>query len=210
MIHQCPRCELRFRSESELKEHLGHDHGASAQPLDRYWYPSHRRLEPLYAEDVESAPPRRARRYLVVANQTLLGPALLDRIRELASAAPARFHLLVPATHSADHAPAAAGGDPSGQREETDEAGAAQARWRLRTAVDRLTEQGVQAVGELGVADPFTAIHTLLRRERFDEVLLSTLPSALSRWLDADLPKRIERELRLPVTTIVASAGSTA
>jgi hypothetical protein len=211
MIHHCPRCELRFRSESELKEHLGHDHVTGQQPLERHWYPSHRLLEPLYAEDVEPPPPQIARRYLVVANQTLPGRALLDKLRELASAGPARFHVLVPATHSADYVdvePAARA--DSGVRNETDESGVAQARWRLRTTIDRLTEEGIEVRGELGAADPFTAIHSLLRRERFDVVVLSTLPSALSRWLDADLPRRIERELKLPVITVVASAGGVA
>jgi GABA permease len=207
MIHQCPRCDLRFRSNNELKEHLGHDHATAAERLDSYWYPAHRTLEPLYAEDVESPPPRRARRYLVVANQTLIGPALLGKLRELASAGPAQFQLLVPATHSADHV--AADGEPDGSRQETDEAGAAQARWRLRTTVDRLRQEGMEVRGELGGPDPFTAIQNALRRERFDEVVLSTLPSALSRWLEADLPRRIERELKLPVTTVIAPAAGT-
>lgn len=32
-IEQCPRCELRFRSESEMRWHLQEDHGGDAQAL---------------------------------------------------------------------------------------------------------------------------------------------------------------------------------
>ena len=41
----------------------------------------------------------RMRRYLVVANQTLGGEALLAKLRTLVESGPASIHILVPATH---------------------------------------------------------------------------------------------------------------
>jgi hypothetical protein len=41
---------------------------------------------------------RIVRRYLVVANQTLGGDQLLEKLRERMEAGPAHFHVLVPAT----------------------------------------------------------------------------------------------------------------
>ena len=33
-VHQCPRCELRFEHDSELKSHLVTDHGVDPEELD--------------------------------------------------------------------------------------------------------------------------------------------------------------------------------
>lgn len=60
MVHHCPRCELRFRTEGELAEHLDLDHHAPRETWERYRYPQGRRHPPLYPEDVEepaAAPP---------------------------------------------------------------------------------------------------------------------------------------------------------
>ena len=43
----------------------------------------------------------------------------------------------------------------------------------------------------------------MLVHERFDEVIVSTLPERVSQWLKRDLPSRIER-LELPVTVVRA------
>lgn len=207
MVRQCPRCELRFPSEAEVTEHLDLDHGASRQAWERDRYAQGPRQAPLYDTDVE--PPADApRRYLVVANQTLLSGELIDHLHGLAASAPCAFTLLVPATSATDYplgaltfaGPAAGAGD---SREAAD-AGAAQARWRLRQAIDTLRAAEIAADGVIGSPDPFTAVQQLLRRERFDGVIVSTLPSRLSRWLGMDLPRRLERQLNVPVTTVVA------
>jgi hypothetical protein len=64
---------------------------------------------------------------------------------------------------------------------------------RLRSATDRLREAGIEAEGVVGNADPFTAAGEIWNPERFDEVIVSTLPERLSRWLRLDLPRRVER-----------------
>lgn len=207
MVHHCPRCELRFATNAELTEHLDLDHHAPREAWERYRYPHGRQLPPLYAEDVE--PPADApRRYLLVGNQTLVSPELLDHVRGLMAAGPCAFTVLVPATSVAVYPVgvrtfAAPGG---GSREDADE-GAAQARWRLRQTVDALRDAGAEAHGVIGPADPFVAVQQHLRRESFDGIIVSTLPHGLSRWLGMDLPRRLERHTTVPVTTIVTSGG---
>lgn len=207
MIRTCPRCELRFRSESELSQHMTLDH--DAPPLERYHYRSTRQVEPLYGGRTR-AEARGPKRYLIVANQTLDDRELVARVQELAAAGPATFHVVVPATHSADylrsHTLAEREVVDAGGPGERDEVGLAQARFRLRQAVEALRAAGVHVEGEVGVADPFHAVENAVEHVPADEVILSTLPRGLSRWLDADLPSRIERRLGLPVTTLVRQA----
>ena len=55
----------------------------------------------------------------------------------------------------------------------------------------------------IGPADALLAVERVLVHERFDEVIVSTLPERVSQWLKRDLPSRIER-LELPVTVVRA------
>ena len=66
--------------------------------------------------------------------------------------------------------------------------------------------EGLEARGDLGDAEPLTAIADALAIEQFDEIIISTLPSGISRWLGMDLPRRAERRFKLPVTTVTAGA----
>ena len=43
-----------------------------------------------------------------------------------------------------------------------------------------------------------------------DEIILSTLPPGISRWLKKDLPHRVEQRFALPVTTVISSRQPTA
>jgi hypothetical protein len=47
------------------------------------------------------------------------------------------------------------------------------------------------------------AIEETLHDREFDEIILSTLPRSVSKWLHVDLPRRVAH-LGLPVTTITA------
>jgi hypothetical protein len=189
-VHQCPRCELRFTNANELRDHFSLDHRADPDTFDRYRYaPPSRRA---------TATP--ARRYLVVANQTLTADHLGEAIRQRLAQGPALFYVLVPATHSAAQVSGPAGDATS--TDDADDAGLAMARHRLRTAIDRLHDEGVDAEGQVGHPDPLTAVSRLLHEQSFDEILLSTLPPGLSGWLKVDLPHRLERRCRIPVTTL--------
>jgi hypothetical protein len=137
------------------------------------------------------------RRYLIVANQTLGGDHLLELVRDRLDDAddePATFHVLVPATYSHDHVFHSEG-----------EARAIAQR-RLDGALARFGELGATVTGEVGDVSPLYAIEDVLRRERFDEIILSTLPSGPSRWLRQDLPHRLARVTRTPVVHVVGRA----
>ena len=130
------------------------------------------------------------RRYLVVANQTLGGPHLLSLLRELARK-PATFHVLVPASPPADHL-------------WTESEARAVARKRLEIALERFKALGAQEVtGEVGDPRPLQAIEDAMEREPFDEIVLSTLPPKLSRWLKLDLIHRVESTYEVPVRHVI-------
>ena len=119
------------------------------------------------------------RRYLVVANQTLAGPALEGRIRACLAAGPCRFHVVVPAT------------PPQDQAVWTEGEANALAEASLDHALSRFRSLGAVADGEVGDAQPLEAIRDALRETAYDEVILSTLPPGLSKWLKLDLPTRV-------------------
>jgi len=137
------------------------------------------------------------RRYLVVANQTLLAERLLAEIRGRLAAGPCQFHLVVPATHAKDHMVWTEGHDW------------VLAQRRLTVALEHFRAEGVDIDGEVGDASALDAVGDVLRREPpFDEVLLSTLPPGLSRWINQDLPHRIERTFHLPLTIVVTEPAA--
>ena len=74
---------------------------------------------------------------------------------------------------------------------------------RLREAVMELRNVGCPAEGELAQPDPVKAVHRRLRLQEFDEIIVSTLPRRISRWLHMDLPSRLERSIPLPITTLI-------
>ncbi len=134
------------------------------------------------------------RRYLVVANQTLGGEHLVQKVRECVSTGQSLFHVIVPATPSTEHMVWTEGEAQS------------IARQRLERAVDRFRELGAEADGEVGDANPLLAIEDVLRNQSFDEIILSTLPAGPSRWLKLDLPARVQKQFGLPVTHVVGEA----
>jgi hypothetical protein len=153
--------------------------------------------------------------YLVVANQTLQAAELRDELRERIAAGPCSFFVIVPDTTAAQYDPVAAGGvlpQPGiwwwatyYARPATDEEATAQARERLSVILDGLTALGVPVEGDLGSCDPLEAIGKACTDRRFDEIIVTTLPQHVSRWLRSDLPHQAERRFGLPVTTIITS-----
>lgn len=187
--HHCPRCELRFVNTSELRQHFAVDHDGDAEMFERYRY----RTGPASRPAV--------RTLLWVGNQTLEDEQVLDEVVARAGD-DARVLVLVPATHSG-HEAGARGTAPAG-----DDAGRAIAGWRLGVALDRLRAAGVDAEGRVGGVDPFAAVTRLLAEEHVDEILVSTLPPASSRWLGVDLPGRLRRHTHRPVDVLTpAPAG---
>jgi len=132
------------------------------------------------------------RRVLVVANQTACGDELLEAVRARMVAGPCRFTLLVPATHPHDHATWTEGESK------------AIAQRRMDAAIVRFRELGAEVDGVVGDASPVQAIDDTLIDNPHDEIILSTLPSGISRWLRKDLPQRVGQRFGLPVTTIIS------
>jgi hypothetical protein len=128
-------------------------------------------------------------RVLVVANRTAGSPELLRALREHASQGPIEITLLVPATWDV--------ADPHGGRET--------AARTLRAALHQLRAAGLGADGIVGDPDPLVAVRDIWDPGRFDTGVVSTLPSAISRWLKLDLPRRVERLTQRPVTHVHAS-----
>jgi hypothetical protein len=135
------------------------------------------------------------RRCLIVANQTLMGDHLIAAVLARQAREPYEFHVLVPASH------------PHGGGTWTEGQAVAHARAALANALEHFADAGVPVTGEVGDANPVLAVGDVLRREHFDEILLSTLPPGLSRWLKRDLPHRLVHDYHVPLQHIVAESA---
>jgi hypothetical protein len=144
---------------------------------------------------------RAAHRCLVVANQTLGGPELREAIKGRMRAGHLRFYVLVPATRAPDLYRQVLGAY-EGEAPDDDVA-LRQARSRLDRAVAWIRDAGAEAEGEIGDPHPMIAVRDVMSRIPVDDVIVSTLPVHLSRWLRMDLTAKVERETDLPVTHVV-------
>lgn len=154
----------------------------------------------------------RVRRHLIIANKTLATPALHELVAERASVGPAEFHVLVPESSTPSAVLA-----PDGLLEPRLLENAAMDRLlALKEAEDRLDAFRSEfrhldppLTGEVGLGDPITAARRVMERSSFDEVIVSTLPIGVSRWLKLDLPSRLERAFGLPVVAISQTSDET-
>ena len=153
------------------------------------------------------------RHILVVANQTLGGEDLLTTVRQRMDSGPTEFWIAVPATVATDDRDMALlgpGGVGAGSIVESlphTEDAYKVADQRLQEGLERLRQLGATVDGEVGDADPMHAIEQALNRRPFEEIVISTLPTHLSRWLHTDLPSRAQRKFHLEVTTVTAHPG---
>jgi hypothetical protein len=146
------------------------------------------------------------RGYLVVANQTLGGDQLTAKLAECMSAGPCRFYLVAPVTNTETSDRWFTGG-LEGVLPGAYKMARTLARGRLQHELDRLREAGADADGEVVDPVPVDAIRTIASREEVDEIIVSTLPKRMSRWMAMDLPHRVRRATKLPVTHITGPAG---
>src|SRR4051794_3011631 len=130
---------------------------------------------------------------LVVANETLAGAKLLQTIQDKVEDADgdARVVVCVPRTR------------PKHGNVIYDDFVFDAAKVRIDLARRFLREQGITAIGDIGDPDPYTATMDAIAEHRPDEVIISTLPAAVSGWLRRDLIEKIEDASRLPVTHVV-------
>jgi hypothetical protein len=124
------------------------------------------------------------RSVLVVANVTAPSPELVAALRRSAEREPTTFTFVVPAT-------------PFG-------GGRAAAGDALTRALEQLREAGLEADGTVGAPDPIVAVTDVWDPKRFDEIIVSTLPMRMSKWLHAGLPERIAKLTGAPVRHVVS------
>jgi hypothetical protein len=125
-----------------------------------------------------------ARNVLVLANETVVGQALLHRIRERAARGNASFLIISPQS------------DPT-------QAQHPEAERRLRRALAELRGEGIEAHGQVAHPDPFSAAMDAIGEERVDEIIVSTFAPSRSPWLRKNLVQRLHDETKLPVEHIV-------
>jgi hypothetical protein len=124
---------------------------------------------------------------LVVANETVVGEALLERIRERASRGPASFLIISPQS------------DPT-------QSSHPEAERRLRRALSELRAAGIEAHGQVAHPDPHTAAMQAIEDERIDEIIVSTFEPEQSGWLRRDLVQRLRDDAGVPVEHVVIAA----
>ena len=125
---------------------------------------------------------------LVVANETVVGGPLLQRVRERAAQSPASFLIVSPQS------------DPTVQAHP-------EAERRLKRALAALRASGIDAHGQIAHPDAYTAAIHAVRDERIDEIIVSTFPGEqTSSWLRGDLVERIRKDTGLPVDHVVVSS----
>jgi hypothetical protein len=139
---------------------------------------------------MESSAPARV---LVVAHKTAATPALIEAVRERAARGPAKFTLLVPNPAHGLHVVV----DP-------EDVADSEGQQVLELALPLLEEAaGDHVEGMVGDPSPMNAIQDAINIHGFDEVIISTLPARVSKWLKLDLPSKVTG-LGLPVTTVTA------
>ncbi len=133
-------------------------------------------------------------RVLVVANRTAESPELLDALHERAVHGPCEFTLLVPST-------------PHGLAWAADmDAGGEEAEQHRQAFLEELREEGLDVEdAKVGDPDPLAAIQDECNFNEYDELIVSTLPLKISKWLHVDLPRKAGAATGLPVTHVVGS-----
>jgi hypothetical protein len=121
---------------------------------------------------------------LVVANETVVGDPLLDRIRERAARSPASFLIVCPQS------------DPNqGEHPEAER--------RLRRALTILRGEGIDVHGQVAHPDPYSAARQAVHDERVDEIIVSTFAPERSPWMRKNLVERLHKDTGLPVEHVV-------
>jgi hypothetical protein len=117
---------------------------------------------------------------LVVANQTVAGTELIQRLKALAEEAPRRFIIVVP-------------------QDDGDGRAVRAARERLRTLLESLEESGIVAAGMIGDPDPYTATMNAVQFFHISDIVISTLPEGSSKWMAEKLVDRVQKATGKPV-----------
>lgn len=138
-------------------------------------------------------------RILIVAHQTAGSTELRDAVKRRADQGPATFTLVVPSSAPGLHRIV----DP-------EDHGAKEAMEAVQHALPGLKQAAGSDVDVIiGDSNPLDAVQDAVNIHGFDEIIISTLPHTVSRWLRLDLPHKLEG-LGLPITTVTASEDQAA
>ena len=132
------------------------------------------------------------RRILVIANETVGGEALRERVEEHSSGHPTQVLVVTPALNS-----------PLRHFTSDIDKAREQARQRLQASLARLREAGIEARGEIGDDDPLQAIEDALHTFGADEVIISTHPEGRSNWLERGVVTGARERFAVPITHVV-------
>lgn len=132
------------------------------------------------------------RRILVIANETVGGEALRDRIQERSAGYRTEVLVVSPALNT-----------PLRHWASDEDPARAQAQERLQSSLERLERMGIQASGEIGDGDPVQAIEDALRTFGADEVIISTHPEGRSHWLERGVVTNARQRFAVPITHVV-------
>jgi phosphopantetheine adenylyltransferase len=125
---------------------------------------------------------------LVVANETVVGAPLLDKIRARAAQGNVSFLIISPQ------------GEAAGTYDEAER--------RLRRVLGELRGDGIDVHGQVSHPDPYTAAMETIHDERVDEIIVSTFPQQRSGWLRRDLIERLRKDTGLPVEHVISDVPS--
>jgi hypothetical protein len=130
-------------------------------------------------------PTRRSgrRMVVVVGNHTLLADALRDRLLAITAGGDVDVHVVVPI-----------------RAEDDLDVGF----WRGRALAERLVEPGVEVTVDVGVDDPVLLVQKAVHGAHIDQIVVSTLPEGVSRWLHADVAGHLRHALNVPVEVVTA------
>jgi uncharacterized C2H2 Zn-finger protein len=120
---------------------------------------------------------------VVVGNHTLLSDALRDRLQTVTAGGDVDLHVVVP-IRAADDLDVGF--------------------WRGRALAERLVEPGVELTVDVGVDEPVTLVQKAVHGAHIDQIILSTLPEGVSRWLEADVAGHMRHALNVPVEVVAA------
>ena len=138
-----------------------------------------------------------AKRVLVLANETIGGKTLLDRVKAIAASDDnVRFHVVVPQTR------------PRHGNIIYDDVVRDSAQVRIDLALEFMRDEGIKGSGEVGDGDPFNAAMDAVAERGIDEILVSTYPATSSGWLRRDLIERLEEATGLPVEHVVVDIAA--
>ncbi len=134
-----------------------------------------------------------ARRLLVIANETVASPRVVEEVLRRADPG-AEVRVVAPVLHGGRLAHFYRSGEERAHREAAE---------RLDRTVEALRQAGLEVTGELGDATPHLALEDALRMYAADEVVISTHPAGRSRWLERGLVERARADHSIPVTHLV-------